>query len=78
MDSNKNQYQDRLNRYVTALYNGKPDRVPIRVLAEELTAKHAGFSNFDVAIDHKLQFEVNRKFAIDMGVDAIQTNSIVN
>ena len=78
MDNKKNQYQARLNRYVTALYNGKPDCVPIRILAEELAAKHAGFTNFDVAIDHKLQFEVNRKFAIDMGVDAIQTNSIVN
>ena len=31
-------YKERLNRYGTALYNGKPDRVPIRVLVEELAA----------------------------------------
>jgi hypothetical protein len=78
MGNKEELYQERLNRYVTALYNGKPDRVPIRVLAEELAAKHSGYSNFDVAVDHELQFEVNREFAVDLGVDAIQTNSIVN
>lgn len=78
MGNKKNLYQERLSRYVTALYNGKPDRIPIRVLAQELAAKHAGYSNFEVAMDHELQFEVNRRFAVDLGVDAIQTNSIVN
>jgi uroporphyrinogen-III decarboxylase len=78
MGENEQLYQERLNRYVTALYNGTPDRVPIRVLAEELAAKHAGYSNFEAAVDHELQFEVNRNFAVDLGVDAIQTNPIVN
>lgn len=71
---NQTLFRERQQRYVTALYNEKPDRVPIRVLAEEF----AGYSNFDTAIDHQLQFDVNRQFAVDMGVDAIQTNSIVN
>jgi hypothetical protein len=46
MGNKENLYQERLSRYVTALYNGKPDRIPIRVLAQELAAKHAGYSNF--------------------------------
>jgi len=71
-------YQQRLHRYVTACYNGMPDRIPIRVFAEELAAKYAGYSNFDAAVDHELQFDVNRKFATELGCDAVQTNSIVN
>ena len=71
-------YTERLHRYVTACYNKKPDRIPIRLFAEELAAKYAGYNNFEAAVDHELQFDVNRKFAVDMKCDAIQTNSIVN
>ena len=49
-----------------------------RTIRAVIAAKHAGYSNFEVAMDHELQFEVNRRFAVDLGVDAIQTNSIVN
>ena len=31
-------YQERLNRYVTAMRNEKPDRVPIRPFVAEFTA----------------------------------------
>jgi hypothetical protein len=71
-------YQEKLTRYVTANYNGKPDRIPLRIFAEEFAAKYCGYSNYEVAIDHELQFDVNRKFAVETGIDAIQTNSIVN
>ena len=71
-------YNQRLKRYVTACYNEQPDRIPIRVFSEEFSSKYAGYSNFDAAINHEIQFEVNRKFAVDFGCDAIQTNSIVN
>lgn len=71
-------YQERLKRYVTACHNAKPDRVPIRLLAEEFAAKYCGYSNFQAACDHRLQFKVNRVFAEKEGCDAIQTNSIVN
>ena len=37
-------YQARLRRYVTALNNGKPDRVPIRPFAAEFTGRHAGYT----------------------------------
>lgn len=36
-------YLQRLNRYVTAMRNGKPDRIPIRPFAE-FAAKYAGYS----------------------------------
>ncbi|HNR14909.1 MAG TPA: uroporphyrinogen decarboxylase, partial [Thermodesulfobacteriota bacterium] len=38
-------YQERLKRYVTAMRNGKPDRVPIRPFVAEFTAKYAGFTS---------------------------------
>lgn len=31
---NDNSYNAKLNRYVTAMYNETPDRVPIRIFAE--------------------------------------------
>ncbi len=37
-------YHERLTRYVTAMRNGRPDRVPVRPLAAEVTAKYAGFT----------------------------------
>ncbi len=78
MKTNEELYQERLKRYVTACYNEQPDSIPIRVFSEELSSKYAGYSNFEAAVNHEVQFEVNRKFAVDHGCDAIQTNSIVN
>jgi hypothetical protein len=71
-------YRERLGRYVAANYNYRPDRVPLRVFAEEFAAKYCGYSNYEVACDLELQFDVNRRFAVQAGIDAIQTNSIVN
>jgi hypothetical protein len=71
-------YQQRLTRYVTANYNEKPDRVPLRIFAEEFAAKYCGYTNYEVAVNHELQFDINRRFAVESGVDAIQTNSVVN
>ena len=76
--TNKELYQERLKRYLTACYNEQPDRIPIRIFSEELSAKYAGYTNFEAALHHEIQFESNRKFAVDLGCDAIQTNSIVN
>jgi len=71
-------YKQKLARYATACYNGKPDRVPLRVFAEEFAAKYCGYDNYVVACNPELQFDVNRRFAVETGIDAIQTNSIVN
>ena len=78
MGDNTKLYQERLKRYVATCYNEKPDRIPIRIFAEECAAKYAGYNNFQAAVDDTLQFDVNRIFASEMGCDAIQTNSIVN
>ncbi|GAG31073.1 unnamed protein product, partial [marine sediment metagenome] len=37
-------YTERLNRYVTAMRNEKPDRIPIRPFVAEFTAKYAGYT----------------------------------
>ena len=72
------EYQKKLNRYVTANYNEKPDRIPLRIFAEEFSAKYCGYNNYEVAVNHELQFDINRRFAVETGIDAIQTNSVVN
>ena len=74
----KQLYEERLTRYVTANYNEKPDRIPLRILAEEFSAKYCGYTNFEVALKPELQFDANRRFAVEEGLDAIQPNSIVN
>ena len=74
----KKLYNERLARYVTANYNEKPDRIPLRIFAEEFSSKYCGYTNFEVAVRQELQFDVNRRFAAEAGTDAIQTNSAVN
>ena len=71
-------YRERLARYSTACYNEMPDRVPLRVFAEEFAAKYCGYTNYEAACQPELQFDVNRRFAVETGIDAIQANSIVN
>jgi len=39
--SNEELYSERLARYVTAMHNGMPDRVPLRPFAAEITARQA-------------------------------------
>ncbi len=45
-------YRQRLNRYLTAMRNEKPDMVPIRPFVAELTAKYAGFTCQEVTHDY--------------------------
>jgi hypothetical protein len=44
-------YQRRLNRYVTAMRNGKPDMIPIRPFVAEFTGVHAGYTCQQLAHD---------------------------
>jgi len=69
-------YNGRLNRYVTAMRNGTPDRIPIRFLYQEAAARHCGVSNQTVACDYGAAFDVTRKMAADMGNDAVMLNAI--
>lgn len=69
-------YQQRLNRYVTALRNEKPDMVPIRPFVAEFTAKYAGLTCQDVAHDYNKAFEAAVKTACDFQWDAVVPNMV--
>ncbi len=69
-------YQERLKRYVTAMRNEKPDRIPIRPFAAEFAAKYAGYTNQEVTHDMDLAFAAIRKCAADFNWDATVGNMV--
>ena len=69
-------YQQRLSRYVAAMRNERPDRVPIRPFVAEFTARYAGYSCQDVAHDYQKAFDAAVKCAKDFDWDAIVPNMV--
>jgi uroporphyrinogen-III decarboxylase len=69
-------YQRRFDRYVTAMRNGQPDRVPIRPLAAEITAKYAGFTCQQVTHDYRMAFEAVIRCCRDFDWDAAVANMV--
>ncbi len=69
-------YQERLNRYITALRNEKPDMVPLRPFVAEFTAKYAGYTCQEVAHDYNKAFEAAVKTAKDFGWEAVVPNMV--
>lgn len=69
-------YQLRLNRYTTAMRNGKPDRVPIRPFVAEFTSKYAGYTAQQVTHDYRLAFAAARKCAAEFDWDAVVGNMV--
>jgi uroporphyrinogen-III decarboxylase len=69
-------YEERLNRYVTAMRNEKPDMVPVRPFVAEFTARYAGYTCQEVAHDYHKAFEAAVKTAKDFGWDAIVPNMV--
>ena len=69
-------YQQRLSRYVTAMRNGKPDRIPIRPFVAEFTAKYAGYTVQEVTHDYEKAFAAARKCAADFDWDAVVGNMV--
>jgi hypothetical protein len=69
-------YQQRLNRYVTAMRNEMPDCVPIRPFVAEFTAKYAGYTCQDVAHDYNKAFDAVLKTANDFDWDAVVPNMV--
>ncbi|MCJ7737507.1 MAG: hypothetical protein MUQ10_09380, partial [Anaerolineae bacterium] len=69
-------YDERLSRYLTAMRNGKPDKIPIRPFVAEFTAKYAGFTCQDVAHDYEKAFIAARKCAADFDWDAVVGNMV--
>ncbi len=75
-DNMEQLYQDRLKRYVTAMKNEKPDRIPIRPFAAEFAGKYAGYTCQQVTHDMELAFAAVRKMAADFDWDAVVGNMV--
>lgn len=69
-------YAERFNRYVTALRNGKPDKIPIRPFAAEFTATYAGMTCQEVTHDYDLAFKAMRACAKDFDWDAVPASMV--
>ncbi|MHC4442680.1 MAG: uroporphyrinogen decarboxylase family protein [Planctomycetota bacterium] len=69
-------YAERLKRYVTAMRNQKPDKIPIRPFVAEFTAKYAGYTSQQVAHDYNMAFDAARKCAADFDWDAVVGNMV--
>jgi uroporphyrinogen-III decarboxylase len=69
-------YAQRLNRYVTTMRNGKPDRIPIRPFAAEFTAVHAGYTCQEVTHDYNKAFEAVLRCCEDYNWDAVVPNMV--
>ncbi len=69
-------YAERLNRYVTAMRNEKPDRVPIRPFVAEVTGVHAGYNCQQVTHDYEYALLAARKCAADFDWDAVVSNMV--
>jgi len=69
-------YAVRLNRYVTAMRNEKPDKIPIRPFVAEFTAEYAGYTCQEVTHDFEKAFAAARKCAADFDWDAVVGNMV--
>ncbi|MHC4069137.1 MAG: uroporphyrinogen decarboxylase family protein [Planctomycetota bacterium] len=69
-------YAERLKRYVTAMRNEKPDKIPIRPFVAEFTAKYASYTCQEVVHDYKKAFDAARKCAADFDWDAVVGNMV--
>jgi len=65
-------YQERLERYTTAIKNGKPDRVPIRFSIGEWAPRYAGYTLQEVYYDLEKQKEMVEKLMSNWDLDTIR------
>jgi hypothetical protein len=63
-----------LNRYVTAMRIGRPDRATIPPLAAEIAAKYAGFTCQQATHDYRCAFEAVMRYRCDFDWDAVVPN----
>jgi hypothetical protein len=74
--SHERLYQERLARYVTAMRNETPDRIPIRPFVAEFTAAYAGMTCQDVVHDYTKAFDAALMCARDFDWDAVVPNMV--
>ena len=75
-DTMEQQYQERMNRYVTALRNGRPDKIPIRPFVAEFVGTYAGYTCQELAHDYETAFEATRKCTADFDWDAVVASMV--
>jgi hypothetical protein len=64
-------YEKRLNRYLTAMDLGKPDKVPMRLMLDAFMAKYAGYTLQEVYYDPQKNIDALGKTAQDFDIDVI-------
>ncbi|MGC8843220.1 MAG: uroporphyrinogen decarboxylase family protein, partial [bacterium] len=69
-------YEERLARYLTAMQNEMPDRVPIRPFVAEFVAKYAGYTCQDVTHDYEKAFKATLICCRDFDWDATVANMV--
>ena len=69
-------YQARLRRFVTALNNKKPDRVPVRPFAAEFTGRHAGYTCQQLTQHYPDAFEAMVRCCKDYDWDAVPASMV--
>ncbi len=69
-------YSARLGRYVAAMRNGTPDRVPLRPFAAEVTGRYAGFTCQEITHDYNKAFEAVIRCCHDFEWDAVVPNMV--
>ena len=69
-------YAQRFQRYVTALRNEQPDRVPIRPFVAEFTGRYAGYTCQELAHDYEKAFDAARRCAAAFDWDAVVSNMV--
>jgi len=66
---NERRYQERLDRYTTAMNAGKPDMVPIRINFNEVAAVYAGYSLQEIYYDFDKNLAAGTKIVEDFDLD---------
>jgi len=69
-------YNERMERYVTAMQNEKPDMIPIRVFAAEFAGKYAGYTCQEVTHDVDKALDAVIQMAKGFQWDATVVNMI--
>lgn len=70
------QYCERLHRYVSAMRNEKPDRVPIRPFLAEFCGKLAGYDSMQQSHDFQVSFQAVCDTARALDCDALVSNMV--
>lgn len=70
-------YEKRLNRYLTALNCGKPDKVPMRLMLDAFMTKYAGYTLQEVYYDVDKNIDAIKKVLADFDIDVIGANTSI-